>query len=420
MPAGPDPPVVPHLRRGPRAGYVRLWGGCAVGLALALAAGVAPVGAHRSDTLKAKKDALGEVRRKLAEERARASAARQREVSLLAELEQMDRTLARKRAELRRLDQRLSQVEAELGRLTGQRSRVAEDTVAQQAALAARLRALDRLRHAPGGPDWLADTSHVARARAAGDLARVARLDLARLAEFEDTAERLTTRQEAVARARRELVALRRAVETERTAVNEEQERRRRLLAEVRDNRATHERMAAELEEASRRLEALVRELGRRAQTRSVAVRPSEPEGPRPPAVGLGVLRGQLPWPTEGRVVAGFGRQVHPRFGTETFRRGVDIEAAEGALIRAVYPGTILYRGWLKGYGNLIILDHGHGYYTLYAHASELLVEEGARVSAGQGIGRVGDTGSLAGPRLYFEVRYQGRAEDPQLWLRRL
>jgi septal ring factor EnvC (AmiA/AmiB activator) len=177
--------------------------------------------------------------------------------------------------------------------------------------------------------------------------------------------------------------------------------------------------MAAELEEASRRLEALVSKLSRRLATKRAAVRPVEPAGPRPPGVGLGTLRGQLPWPTEGRVVAGFGRQVHPRFGTETFRRGVDIEAEEGASIRAVYAGTVLYRGWLKGYGNLIILDHGAGYYTLYAHASEFLVGEGDRVKAGQGVARVGETGSLEGPRLYFEVRYQGRPEDPEQWLRR-
>jgi septal ring factor EnvC (AmiA/AmiB activator) len=177
--------------------------------------------------------------------------------------------------------------------------------------------------------------------------------------------------------------------------------------------------MASELDEASRRLETLVSELTRRLAARRVATRPPEPAGPRPPAVGLGALRGQLPWPAEGRVVTGFGRQVHPRFGTETFRRGVDIEADEGAPIRAVYAGTVLYRGQLKGYGNLIILDHGAGYYTLYAHASEILVEEGDRVRAGQAIGRVGETGSLEGPRLYFEVRYQGRPEDPEQWLRR-
>jgi murein hydrolase activator len=383
---------------------------------LACPAGAAP---RSAETLKQQKEALGQMRRQLEDARARASAARSREVSILAELERMDRTIVGKRTELRRLDGRIVRVEAELRKLEGQRGRVAEDMVEQQAALGARLRALAVTRARPAAPGWVGEASQAAQARVLDDLGRVARVDLAQLTEFGETAERLTERQQAVARGRRELLGLRRAVEAERSALNEEAGRRRALLAEVRDDRATHERTAAELEEASRRLEALVSQLTRRLAARPAVARPSEPAGPRPPAIGLGALRGQLPWPTEGRIVAGFGRQVHPRFGTETFRRGVDIEAEEGAPVRAVYAGTVLYRGWLKGYGNLVILDHGSGYYTLYAHASELLVAEGDRVRAGQGIARVGDTGSLEGSRLYFEVRYQGRPEDPEQWLRR-
>jgi septal ring factor EnvC (AmiA/AmiB activator) len=369
--------------------------------------------------LKQKKEALGEVRRQLEDARAKASAARSRESSLLAELERMDRTLARKRVELTRLDRRIVLQEAEIERLENQRGRVAEDIVEQQGSLGAQLRLLAALQSGPLPPGWLGEPAETARDRALDDLARVARAELDGLTRSGKTAERLTTRQEAVARGRRELVALRKDLEAERAAMNEEAGRRRTLLGRVRDDRATHERMASELDEASRRLESLVSELTRRLAARRVAARRPEPAGPRPPAVGLGSLRGQLPWPAEGRVVTGFGRQVHPRFGTETFRRGVDIEADEGAPIRAVYAGTVLYRGQLKGYGNLIILDHGAGYYTLYAHASEILVEEGDRVRAGQAIGRVGETGSLEGPRLYFEVRYQGRPEVPEQWLRR-
>jgi septal ring factor EnvC (AmiA/AmiB activator) len=389
-------------------------------LALAsLAPAAAAAASKPAAELKEKKQALGQVRRQLEDARAKASAARSREVSLLAELEQVDRTLARKRAELTRLDQRIVRQAAEIERLEDQRGRVAEDIVEQQGALGARLRVLAALQSAPVPPGWLGEPAEAARARALDDLARVARADLDGLTRSGETAERLAARREAVARGRRELVGLRKAVDAERAAMDIQAARRRTLLARVRDDRATHERMAEELDEASRRLEALVSHLTRRLAARRVAVRPQEPAGPRPPAVGLGALRGQLPWPAEGRIVTGFGRQVHPRFGTETFRRGVDIEADEGAPIRAVYAGTVLYRGQLKGYGNLIILDHGAGYYTLYAHASEIQVEEGDRVKAGQAIGRVGETGSLEGPRLYFEVRYQGRPEDPEQWLRR-
>jgi murein DD-endopeptidase MepM/ murein hydrolase activator NlpD len=109
---------------------------------------------------------------------------------------------------------------------------------------------------------------------------------------------------------------------------------------------------------------------------------------------------------------------VHPRFGTRTFRSGVDIEAAEGTEVAAVASGQVVYTGWFKGYGNLIILDHGNEYYTLYAHVADILVKEDDDVRAGQRIGTVGDTGSLSGPRLYFEVRYQGKPQDPAEWLR--
>jgi septal ring factor EnvC (AmiA/AmiB activator) len=387
--------------------------------------------------LKAQKEALGEVRRQLDQARTRATAARSREVSLLAELEDMETTVARKRRDLTRLDARIVRLEGELKGLEGVQGRVAEDMVLLKGLLVERVRALDRLRRAPSAPGWIGETEAQTRGRAAEDLARVVGRDLDRLADAGETAERLTTRRAAVTRGRRELVLLRRAVDAERTAVDVQVERRRTLLAEVRDDRATHEKMAAELAEAGRRLETLVQELSRRAQAEARARRlaaarsrardkpPGRAAAPETaalspaPGVGLGAFKGQLPWPIEGRVVEGFGRQVHPRFGTETFRSGVSIEAAEGAVIRAVFGGVVAYRGWLKGYGNLIVLDHGQGYYTLYAHASEFLVEEGAPVKAGQGIARVGDTGSLAGSRLYFEVRYQGRPEDPREWLRR-
>jgi septal ring factor EnvC (AmiA/AmiB activator) len=185
-------------------------------------------------------------------------------------------------------------------------------------------------------------------------------------------------------------------------------------VARVRDERAYHERMVGELTEAAKRLEAFIREL--QARQRRLARVP--PKTDQAPGVGFASLRGRLPWPTEGRIVMSFGAQVHPRFGTRTFRNGVDIEAAEGKDVHAVYGGQVIYTGWFKGYGNLIIVDHAHEYYTLYAHVADILVKEGEDERQGQRIGTVGDTGSLEGPRLYFEVRHQGRPQNPEQWLR--
>jgi septal ring factor EnvC (AmiA/AmiB activator) len=179
--------------------------------------------------------------------------------------------------------------------------------------------------------------------------------------------------------------------------------------------------MVGELSDATRRLEAFVRDL--QAKQRRAAVRPpsTAPTRPAPGDLGgsgLAALRGRMSWPAEGKVVGEYGAQVHPRFGTKTFRNGIDIEVAEGTDIKAVYPGHVVYTGWFRGYGNLIIVDHGGEYYTLYAHAADIKVTEGDDVRQGQAIGTVGDTGSLQGPRLYFEVRHQGKPQDPAQWLR--
>jgi septal ring factor EnvC (AmiA/AmiB activator) len=141
---------------------------------------------------------------------------------------------------------------------------------------------------------------------------------------------------------------------------------------------------------------------------------------PTPPGLGgFGHARGQLPTPVDGPVEVRFGRQVDPKFRTVLQQKGFDFRAPEGSPVRAPYPAMVGYAGWFSGFGNLVILDHGEGYYTLYAHLKEAKVAKGQRVDAGDTLGEVGDTGSLKGPYLYFEIRSGSKALDPAQWLKR-
>jgi murein DD-endopeptidase MepM/ murein hydrolase activator NlpD len=130
-------------------------------------------------------------------------------------------------------------------------------------------------------------------------------------------------------------------------------------------------------------------------------------------------FQGQLPWPTEGKVISHFGAHKHPVFKTTTINQGIDIQAPQGTGIDAVASGQVIIVDWLRGYGKFLILDHHDGYYTLYAHASEILVNVGDGVEAGQCVARVGETGSLQGPLLHFEIRKGQKELDPLLWLTR-
>jgi septal ring factor EnvC (AmiA/AmiB activator) len=130
-------------------------------------------------------------------------------------------------------------------------------------------------------------------------------------------------------------------------------------------------------------------------------------------------LKGLLIMPVTGKIIDLFGPYKNPRFNTVNFRSGINIKAERGEPIHAVYKGIILFANWFKGYGNLIIIDHGDHYYTLYAHAEELFKQKGALVDAGEVIATVGDTGSMAGPILHFEVRHHGKPINPLPWIDR-
>ena len=390
----------------------------ALALALAVLA-VVPAAAQtrRDDPLQAEQRKLQQTQKQLKEEKECAAAARARETSLLAELEEIERRLATKKAEAARLEARIKKAQADVQMFRGEIGRLERQRAGQVAALAGRLRVMYRV-HAQGGalPVILSGEDPVTRAVAVRHLASLAALDARLIQEYRVTSERLADRKGKEEAQQLELASLHEEAKREQAEVDREVAKRRVILAKVRDERAYHERMVGELTEASHRLEAFIREL--QAKQKRLARIPPPKGGIEPPGVGFGALKGRLPWPTEGRIVTGFGAQVHPRFGTRTFRNGVDIEAAVGREVLAVHGGHVIYTGWFKGYGNLIIVDHGNEYYTLYAHIADIEAKEGEDVRQGQRIGTVGDTGSLAGPRLYFEVRYQGKPQDPEQWLR--
>jgi murein hydrolase activator len=393
----------------------------ALGMTLA-AASLAPAQTPRKteDPISAEQRKLQQTERQLREERKKAAEARARESSVLAELEVIDKRLADKKREIARLDVRMKRAAGDVQSLRGEVRQLETQRSVQQAALGRRLRAMYKV-HVQGGalPLLLAGDDPTTRAAAIRHLGSLASLDARLIQEYRGTSDRLEDRRGREEARQRELASLRADAQREQAEVDADAAKRRVLLAKVRDERAYHERMVGELTEAARRLEAFIRDLQTKQRRLAKIPAPAKPGTEAPPAVGFGTLRGRLPWPTDGRVVSAFGAQVHPRFGTRTFRNGVDIEPGEGRDVAAVFGGHVVYTGWFKGYGNLIILDHENEYYTLYAHVADILVKEGDDVKQGQRIGTVGDTGSLEGTRLYFEVRFEGKPQNPEQWLRK-
>ncbi|MDY0374607.1 MAG: peptidoglycan DD-metalloendopeptidase family protein [Desulfobacterium sp.] len=134
---------------------------------------------------------------------------------------------------------------------------------------------------------------------------------------------------------------------------------------------------------------------------------------------GFALSKGFLEMPLQGEIITFYGPSRNSDSSSFTFESGIDIKAKRGEPVRSVFKGEVLYAEWLKGYGNLIIINHGDNFYTLYAHVQEFFKKKGERVDTDEVIALAGDTGSIRGACLHFEVRHHGRPVDPMEWLKK-
>jgi len=374
----------------------RSLGGRAIASVLVAARAIAAEPSAGDERLESTRTTIERLRREL-------DSLEGQERSLLGELERLDRRLQLRQAEVEEIRLRIAAADRAL------RAREAD-----LRSLESRERQLERylffrLREhykrgslAPIAP-LLAGIEPTSSTRNLAFVAGLLERDARSVRALREARAAAAAERDALLRQRAELDRLQREATAALERLREVREDRRRHLARLKLDRGAREGALQELEAARQQLERLVKGF-----EPAPAVR--RPDVTR--------FRGLLDWPVEGRVARKFGFLVHPRFGTELPHPGLDIEAPEGTPFRSVFEGRVLFASWLRGYGLTVIVDHGHGLASVYAHASALFVETGSEVHTGQVLGRVGDTGSLRGPRLYFELREKGRPVDPLPWLR--
>ena len=363
------------------------------GLLLALLAGAADPRAQL-EALKARRAAEEQAARLLGE----------RERSILDTLGETEQALGRAEAEARRAEDERIRSERRLGEARAEEA-------AAQARLEGRLGELKPRLSARQRMGQLGELRLLVSAESLGELVkrralldRVLRRDLAALREarqaLDDRERARAARQVEAAR----VAALAAEARERRAEAGARRQERHTLLSAVRNAKALHEKAAAEAAGQAEKLAEFIAAL-------------PPPQAGAPIHAGFARLKGRLPHPAAGPVEVGFGRVVNPRFNTVTVQKGIDIGAKKGQPVRAVAPGRVVHAGWFRGYGNLIIVDHGDGYHTLVAHLDSMTAAIGEEVEAGTLLGTAGETGSLKGPYLYFEVREKGRPVDPLAWL---
>ena len=392
--------------------------------------------ANQADRKQSELDALKQRLQTLQQE-FRTTQAHRREAA--DELGQSERAISSALRQLRQLDGERQRAQTDLQALTQQTDATTARIHAQQAHLAQALKAAyqrgqgDALKLMLNGADPnqaardLRYLAHLSRAR--HETIEALRADLAKLAALQQQTEQKTT----------ELTQLQMAREAEQKKLLADKRARERILQKLSVQIQQQRREISNLKRDERSLTQLVERLNRLMAQQAARARAAQQAqknqkngknaASQPRALGVNTetpvafrtdkpfsgLKGSLRLPVAGELMNRFGA---PREGGGVSWKGLFIRAAEGAAVKAIAAGQVVFAEWLRGFGNLIIVDHGEGYMSLYSNNESLYKQVGERVQPGDAIAAVGNSGGQPDPGLYFEMRHQSRPVNPLLWVK--
>lgn len=374
--------------------------------AVALCWASAPGAQENADSLAAKRRELEEIQRQAREKRAAATKLKGQESKAITQLKRTERALGLTQRRLTDLQRRRQRLDAQLDVTRVDLQRNLGKLGDQREKLGRRLRALYKF-----GParelEFLLSTQSFGQLLARWDfLVMVAQQDRFLMESIRDRKEVVETLERRLEGHLTQVQRTARQTTSENRRLSAQRAAKQGTIREIQTQREAYEAAAAELERTASSIKGLLARLEQKRQS-------------APYTGDFAKGQGSIDWPLRGEVIGRFGPERHPKYNVVTPNNGVDIAAAIGTSVRAVAKGRVDYTSEDYGtYGQMIILNHGDSYYTLYGHLSAIAVSVGQEVTAGAVIGRSGDTGSLKGAILHFEVRRGGTALNPMDWLR--
>ncbi|MDO9694723.1 MAG: peptidoglycan DD-metalloendopeptidase family protein [Candidatus Latescibacteria bacterium] len=357
---------------------------------------------------------LKAIRQKLAEARARAQELKGQEKNILGQMERMAEQINLTRQVLNALRDKEARLNSEVRKLDGQMLKAESQMSRRQALMETRVRQMYKQGRLY---EW---EVLVTRASFADIVKRYKYLRLFSLQDrrlYDAIKEERTQISRDKADRQERLITLAQVkgeTELEMANLKEAEQQQKKLLDRVRQEKASKEALVKELAAAAKKLQNLIDDLERQ---RKAELQKRRKTVPPPGTTVLERKQGGLLWPAEGRLYSSFGLKKHSKYNTYIQNNGIDIYSSYGSTVVAVAPGKVVYAERFLGYGNVILIDHEGGYYTLYGNLTDMLVFTGSSVAEGQVIAKVG--GSVDGPIMHFEVRKGGKPVDPVQWLKR-
>jgi len=354
-----------------------------------------------ADTLSDKQKELDAIKAQMKAAEQKAAQVNKQQQSVTAELTKLEREIERTTADLRTFETRLRSSENELAQITKDLNDAESRLDTRSEQLGYRLRAL----YERGPISYL---EVLFNATTFADfvnrfllLKTVVNEDVRIYQEVEVQKELIAERKIAAEVKRQEIALLREQTAAQKTNLESRSASRTKVLHQLNQDKAQAQKAYNELNALAQEIDKVIKELL---------------------ANSTGQGTGTFTWPVPGfpKITSAFGWRTHPIFKTQEFHSGIDIGGA-GIVNRNIVAsdsGTVILADWLGGYGKTVILDHGKGFSTLYAHTNTILVKEGDKVVKGQAIAKVGSTGNSTGPHLHFEIRKNGNRVSPTQYVK--
>jgi len=374
------------------------------------------------------------------------SKTRKVETQVSGELEQIQRSLKEKQSSLLVLGRDLAGVEQGIGKTLDEIERTRDEASKKRVQINRRLAALYKGGEVGSLRIFFSSESFPQMTENLRYLRSVLENDKKLFAQYNGDLERLKGLKSRMEKDAARKEKIRGSIEARKREIEQEKTHKASYLVKVRQDKQGYLASLTELQANSRRLQSMFQRLEAQAQAKAKAQAKAQakakreqsvkrrskgrgrdketqdhvdlPAAPQVPDKGLGALKGRLSLPVRGTIVDRFGRHKHPDFDSYTYSNGISVSAAAGSPIHAVSDGEVIFADYFKGYGNMIIVDHGAGFFSLYAHASSVIKKVGSKVARNEVLASVGDRDSNKGPILYFEIRYQGKPVDPAPWFR--
>ena len=334
----------------------------------------------------------------------------QKEADIISTLNQVDLALNKSRKQITSLGREIAALDEKIADTARASEELKQKIKANEQYMAKRMVALYKL-------NWLGKFQLMASATSLNELlqrktaiARILAYDEKVMSQIMDNRRSLEIMRSQLHAQRDEKRRRAERYQQEIDRMAAERTKRSKLLAYVRKEMSAQQASVESLKQAALELDEKIQNLG--VGVTGTAADEYFEDKP------FQAYKGLLKMPVKGKIVSLFGKFKNTRYDVLNFRSGIEIQTERGEPIQAVYRGKILYADWFKGYGNMIIIDHGNSYYTVYAHIEEVFKTAGDVVESGEVMATVGDTGSMTGPKLYFEVRHHGKPLDPMQWLK--